>query len=153
MKIKDSFTINAPKSDVWDIFQDIDKLAAWMPGCKSMKTISETEYEAEMEVKTRFMTVTFTANGQIKDKVEGEEMLVEIVGTPMKLAGLFKTRMKAQFREVSPSETEVVYEMDLQMMGRLASLGDVLMKGVVKKSANEFADNVRNHFATRSSAS
>lgn len=153
MKIKDSFTIDAAKSDVWDIFQDVDQLATWMPGCKSMKTISETEYEAEMEVKTRFMTVNFTANGQIKDKVEGEEMLVEIVGTPMKLAGLFKTKMKAQFRETGPNQTEIVYEMDLQMMGRLASLGDVLMKGVVKKSANEFADNVRNYFATRTPAS
>ena len=152
MKITDAFVIDAARGDVWDVFLDIDKLAAWMPGCKAMKSLSDTEYEAEMEVKTRFMTVTFTANGQIRDKVDGEQIVLEIVGTPVKLAGLFKTKMKARFHELSPTRTEVAYEMDLQMMGRLASLGDVLMKGVVKKSANEFVANVQSHFARQASS-
>lgn len=152
MKVKDAFTIGAARNEVWELFQNPDQLAAWMPGMKSMKALSDTEYEAEMEVGTRFMTVSFQAVGRIRERVEGEKMLVEIEGTPMKLAGLFRATMDLRFREVDREKTEIGYELDLSMTGRLASLGDVLLKGVVVKSAAEFADKVREHFAQRTTA-
>jgi len=146
MKVSDAFVIRAGKQEVWNVFQDIGKLAAWMPGVRSMMPVADLEYEADMEVKTPFMTVAFKANGRIKESVPGEEMLVEITGTPLKLAGLFKAKLRVGFRELEPDRTEIRYDMDLQMTGRLASLGDVLMKGVVVKSAGEFARNVQNYF-------
>ncbi|NRF94538.1 hypothetical protein HQN89_26885 [Paenibacillus frigoriresistens] len=146
MKITDSFTIDAPKQDVWDVFMAVEKLAGCVPGCKEMKALSDTEYEADMEVQTKFMKITFKANGQLKDFVEGEELNVEMTGKPMKLAGLFKTKLKVRLNELAPEKTEVLYDMDLQMSGRLASLGDVMMKGTVVKSSREFAENVQRMF-------
>ncbi len=147
MKINDSFTINAAKDDVWTVFMDVEKLASCVPGCNDLVALSETEYEADMIVKTKFMTIKFKANGVLKDAVEGEELKVEMVGKPMKLAGLFKSKMYVQLEEMAPNETKILYEMDLQMTGRLATLGDILMRGTVKKSADEFADNVQELFA------
>ncbi|MCK9907456.1 hypothetical protein MXD63_46590, partial [Frankia sp. Cpl3] len=73
---------------------------------------------------------------------------VEMIGQPVALAGLFRTQLNLQLKEIEPEVTEVIYEMDLQMTGRLASLGDILMKGTVKKSADEFARNVQTLFRT-----
>ncbi|MCM3761100.1 SRPBCC domain-containing protein [Alkalihalobacillus oceani] len=143
MKLKDFFTINAPKENVWEVFMNVEKLASCVPGCENMIALSDTEYEADMDVKTKFMKIRFKANGRLKDMVEGEELNVEMVGKPMKLAGLFKTKLKVQLEEVEQGQTKVTYDMDLQMTGRLASLGDVLMKGTVKKSGDEFAENVQ----------
>ncbi|MBM7715958.1 carbon monoxide dehydrogenase subunit G [Bacillus thermophilus] len=148
MKIKDSFTINAAKEDVWTVFMDVEKLASCVPGCQNLVAHSDTEYEADMVVKTKFMTIKFKANGVLADAVEGEELKVEMVGKPMKLAGLFKSKMTVQLEEVEENVTKIHYEMDLQMTGRLATLGDILMKGTVKKSADEFADNVQKLFAS-----
>ncbi|WP_340084736.1 SRPBCC domain-containing protein [Siminovitchia sp. FSL H7-0308] len=148
MKIKDSFTINAAKEDVWTVFMDVEKLASCLPGCQNLVAHSDTEYEADMVVKTKFMTIKFKANGVLTDAVEGEELKVEMVGKPMKLAGLFKSKMTVQLEEVDENVTKIIYEMDLQMTGRLATLGDILMKGTVKKSADEFADNVQKLFAS-----
>lgn len=143
MKLKDIFMINAPKKDVWEVFMNVEKLASCVPGCENMVALSETEYEADMDIKTKFMKIRFKANGQLKDMVEGEELNVEMVGKPMKLAGLFKSKMKVQLEELDDGQTKVTYAMDLQMTGRLASLGDVLMRGTVKKSGDEFAENVQ----------
>jgi carbon monoxide dehydrogenase subunit G len=148
LKIRDSFTIDAPKQDVWEVFMEVEKLASCVPGCKDMTALSDTEYEAYMEVQTKFMKITFKANGQLKDFVEGEELNVEMTGKPMKLAGLFKTKLKVRLNELATEKTEVVYDMDLQMSGRLASLGDVMMKGTVVKSSREFAENVQRLFAS-----
>lgn len=147
MKMKDSFIINAAKNDVWEVFMDVEKLASCVPGCNDLVAHSDTEYEADMVVKTKFMTIKFKANGVLKDAIEGEELRVEMVGKPMKLAGLFKSKMKVQLEEIDANSTKIVYEMDLQMTGRLATLGDILMRGTVKKSAEEFADNVQTLFA------
>jgi carbon monoxide dehydrogenase subunit G len=146
MKITDSFTIEAPKQDVWDVFMEVEKLAGCVPGCKDMTALSDTEYEADMEVQTKFMKITFKAHGELKDFIEGEELNVEMTGHPMKLAGLFKTKLKVRLNELEPEKTEVVYDMDLQMSGRLATLGDVMMKGTVIKSSKEFAENVQQLF-------
>lgn len=147
MKITDSFTINAAKDDVWTVFMDVEKLASCVPGCNDLVAHSDTEYEADMVVKTKFMTIKFKANGVLKDAIEGEELKVEMVGKPMKLAGLFKSKMIVQLEEIDANQTKILYEMDLQMTGRLATLGDILMRGTVKKSADEFADNVQELFA------
>lgn len=147
MKINDSFTINAAKDDVWTVFMDVEKLASCVPGCNDLVAHSDTEYEADMVVKTKFMTIKFKANGVLKDAIEGEELKVEMVGKPMKLAGLFKSKMSVQLEEIDANQTKILYEMDLKMTGRLATLGDILMRGTVKKSADEFADNVQKLFA------
>jgi carbon monoxide dehydrogenase subunit G len=146
MKINDSFTIDAGKNDVWSVFMEVEKLAGCVPGCKEMKALSETEYEADMEVKTKFMTIAFKATGELKDFKEGEEMNIEMIGRPMKLAGLFKTSLTVKLVPIHEKQTKVMYDMDLQMSGRLASLGDVLMKGTVIKSSKEFAENVKRLF-------
>lgn len=148
MKIIDSFTINAAKADVWTVFMDVEKLASCVPGCDNLVAHSDTEYEADMVVKTKFMTIKFKANGVLTDAVEGEELKVEMLGKPMKLAGLFKSKMTVQLEEIDDNLTKIIYEMDLQMTGRLATLGDILMKGTVKKSADEFAENVQTLFAS-----
>lgn len=146
MKVSDFLVIDAEKQNVWNIFMDVEKLAGCVPGCKDMVALSDTEYEATMEVKTKFMKISFKANGVLKDAVEGEKLIVEMVGKPMKLAGMFKAKMSVGLEEMETNKTKVTYDMDLQMTGRLASLGDVLMKGTVKKSADEFAENVQSLF-------
>lgn len=148
MKVTDSFIIDANRKNVWEVFMDVEKLASCLPGCKDLIAKSETEYEANMEVKTAFMKVNFKANGFLKEAIDEEELNVEMVGKPMKLAGQFKTTMKVKLEEVELNQTKVNYDMNLQMTGRLASLGDVLMRGTVKKSAGEFADNVQSLFST-----
>lgn len=149
MQLSDAFEIAARKEDVWSVFMDAEKLAACVPGCKDIRTISPTKYEATMEVKIQFMTITFKATGELKEAVEGETLHVEMIGQPLALAGLFRNRLTLQLNELEPVLTQVRYEMDLQMTGRLASLGEILMKGTVKKSASEFAQSVQTLFVTK----
>ena len=147
MKIADTFLIEAPKSAVWDVFMDVAKLAGCVPGCNRLVARSETEYEADMEVKTKFMTIGFKANGQLKHFTEGEELVVEMTGKPLKLAGLFRTRLTVRLEERDAAATAVAYDMDVQMSGRLASLGDVMMRGTVVDASRQFAANVQRLFA------
>lgn len=146
MKLSDSFSIIASKEEVWSVFMDVEKLSGCVPGCKEITMSSPTRYEASMEVKVQFMTIQFRVTGELKEAVEGESLQVEMTGQPVALAGLFRNQLQLHITEDEPGTTRVHYEMDLQMTGRLASLGDILMKGTVKKTAGEFATNVQTLF-------
>lgn len=149
MNLNGTFTINAPARDVWSVFMDAEKLGGCVPGVETIRVESPTRYEAEMTVKVQFMTIRFRATGELKEAKEGESLKVELVGQPLALAGLFRNRLQVELEEASPGETQVRYAMDLQMTGRLASLGAILIKGTVVQSAEQFAENVKRLFNER----
>jgi uncharacterized protein len=152
MRLSDSFTIQARKADVWSVFMDVQKLSSCVPGCKEVIMVSPTQYEARMEVKVQFMTINFKATGELTEAIEDRELKVQMVGQPVALAGLFRNEMHIVLEETAPGVTEVRYDMDLQMTGRLASLGEILMRGTVKKYAGEFADKVQTLFLANKSS-
>lgn len=143
MKLNSSFVLEAPREDVWEIFMDAEKLAGCLPGCENINALSETEYEADMVVKVQFMTIKFKANGSIKNPEPYEKFDVEMTGIPIALAGQFRNQMVVELVSLSETSTEVKYQMDMQMSGRLASLGEIIMKSTVTKNANEFAKNAQ----------
>lgn len=147
MIIQGSFTIDASRNEVWDLFMDPRQLAGCVPGCGNIALVTPTQYEADMTVKVQFMTIKFKASGHLKEAVQGEQIDVEMTGKPMALAGLFRSRLTVRLVGADGNRTEVQYEMDLQMTGRLASLGEILMRGTIQKSADEFAANVQSMFA------
>lgn len=147
MKLTGSFAIHAAKDHVWSVFMDAEKLASCVPGCERIEAISPTQYEADMVVKVQFMTIKFKASGELKEAVEGEELHVEMTGKPLALAGLFRSKLNVQIVEKEPNVTDVSYDMEMQMTGRLASLGSIFIKGTVEKSAQAFAENVQALFA------
>ncbi|MBM7662871.1 carbon monoxide dehydrogenase subunit G [Bacillus mesophilus] len=146
MYLKNQFLIEASQDEVWSVFMDAEKLGKCVPGCKEIMMISPTKYDAVMEVKIQFMTITFQASGELKDAKEKEQITVEMTGKPVALVGLFRNKLIVNLTETENGETLVDYEMDLQLTGRLASLGDILMRGTITKSANEFAENVQKLF-------
>ncbi|SEN80829.1 CoxG family protein [Paenibacillus sp. OV219] len=141
-----SFRVPSDRSHVFAVFMDAEKLAGCVSGVKNIKVLSPTQYEAEMEVKIQFMTLAFKAVGELQESVENESIQVEMSGKPVALAGVFRNRLNVHFDSPVPDETIVTYEMDVQMTGRLASLGEILIRKTVEKSAIEFADNVKKIF-------
>lgn len=151
MKLSDSFTIQAKKADVWSVFMDVEKLSSCVPGCKEVTMVSPTRYEALMEVKVQFMTIHFKATGELTEAVEDSELKVQMTGQPVALAGLFRNELSVVLEESGPDATLIHYDMDLQMTGRLASLGEILMRSTVKKAAGEFAEKVQALFSAKQS--
>jgi len=147
MKLEGTFMIRAPKDRVWDLFMDPEKLAACLPGCEEIRLIDPTKYEAVMTVKIQFMTIRFQATGELKETVDGRRLVVEMTGQPFALAGMFRNKMTVDLEPVEGNSTRLAYLMDLQLTGRLASLGEILMRSTVQKSAREFADNVNALFS------
>jgi carbon monoxide dehydrogenase subunit G len=145
MKLKGEVTINAMQEEVWQLFMDPTQLCRVIPGCEQARQLDETHYEAVLSVKVQFMTIRSRAQGTLLKAEAPHHLVGEMVGEPLSMAGAFRTRLTIDLVQVG-SVTNVQYEMDLTMLGRLASLGDAIVRSTSKHLTAEFAANVAQLF-------
>jgi len=145
MKLKGEVTVNASQEEVWHLFMDPTQLCQVIPGCEQARQLDETHYEAVLSIKVQFMTIRSKALGTVLEAEAPRHLVGEMVGEPVSMAGAFRARMTIDLAPVD-SVTNVQYEMDLTMLGRLASLGEAIIRSTSKHLTAEFAENVAQLF-------
>ena len=145
MKLKGAVTVNAPQEQVWQVFVDPRKFCRIMPGCENAKQLDATHYEAILTVKIQFMTIRSKALGTLLEAEEPRHLVGEMVAEPHAMAGAFRARVTIDLVPVS-NRTNVQYTMDITMLGRLASLGEAIVRSTARRISMEFADNISKQF-------
>ena len=145
MKLKGAVTVNAPQERVWRTFVDPKQFCRVMPGCENAKQLDATHYEAILTVKVQFMTIRAKALGTVLEAEEPRHLVGEMVGEPQAMAGAFRARVTIDLAPVN-NGTNVQYIMDITMLGRLASLGEAIVRSTARRISMEFADNISKQF-------
>jgi uncharacterized protein len=145
MKLKGAVTVNAPQERVWRTFVDPKQFCRVMPGCENAKQLDATHYEAILTVKVQFMTIRTKALGTVLEAEEPRHLVGEMVGEPQAMAGAFRARVTIDLVPVN-NGTNVQYIMDITMLGRLASLGEAIVRSTARRISMEFADNISKQF-------
>lgn len=147
MRLTDRFAVAAPPDRVWAAFQQPEDLAAAVPGVEAVEMLDSARFRARMTIKLPFMTLSFAVQGALTPDPDGRRMAVELTGQPAAFAGAFRARLALELHEAAGQGTEVAYEMDLQLAGRLASLGEPLIRSTAGKLGQAFAHNLQARFA------
>jgi uncharacterized protein len=145
MKLKGAVTVDAPQEEVWRIFVDPVQLCRVIPGCENARQLDKTHYEAMVTVKVQFMTIRSKALGTILEAEAPRHLVGELVGEPQAMAGAFRARVTINLVPAG-ARTNVQYAMDLTMLGRLASLGEAIVRSTSQQLTKEFADNISKLF-------
>ena len=81
MKIAGDYVFDGTREEVWKNLRDPEVLASALPGTKNLTKISETEYEAEMNVRVGPVVGTFTGRFLISNESPmGQALLKHKVG-------------------------------------------------------------------------
>ncbi|MBU0677132.1 MAG: carbon monoxide dehydrogenase subunit G [Verrucomicrobia bacterium] len=145
MKMEGSFEFEGSRAEAWEILQDPDVLKAAIPHTKSMELIGPDEYATVMQVKLGPLAANFNGNVKITDKVEPERYTMNVEAkAPI---GFGKGAIQIRLEEKSPEVTVMTYDGDLQVGGKLASLGqrllDTVAKSVSKQALNSLNDAIK----------
>ena len=135
----------APRQTVWEKLNDPEVLKATIPGCESLEKTSDTSFQA----------VAVTKIGPVKAKWKGKVTLTDldppngykIVGEGEGgVAGFAKGAAVVALSD-KDGGTLLTYNVEAQIGGKLAQLGQRLVNGAAKKLADQFfqkfADNVK----------
>ena len=149
MDLNGSVTVNATQEQVWRVLIDPQQFCKVMPGCEQVRQIDETHYEAVVSVKVQFMTVRSKAKGTLVEAIAPRHMVGELVGEPSSMAGAFRARVTIDLVPQG-NGTTVRYAMSLTMLGRLANLGEVMVRSTSQHLSRQFAQNIAALFGGRS---
>jgi uncharacterized protein len=145
MKLKGAVTVNASQEEVWRVFMDPTQFCRVMPGCEKARQLDETHYEAMLKVKVQFLTFRSKALGTILEAEAPHHLVGELVGEPHTMAGTFRNRVTIDLAPIN-NKTKIQYTMDITMLGRLASMGEPIVRLISHRFSKEFVDNVSKLF-------
>ena len=136
LELSDSRVINASKNEVWAALLNPEVLNDCIPGCQEMAGSVEDGFEATVVQKIGPVKATFKGAVQLTDIVEGESCTIsgEGKGGP---AGFAKGGAKVRLAEVEGG-TELSYDVEAKIGGKIAQLGSRIIDGVARKLADEF---------------
>jgi carbon monoxide dehydrogenase subunit G len=146
MEIKGSYLVSAPPEQVWKALNDPDILGRCIPGIETLEKKSQTEFAATMTAKVGPVKAKFA--GQVTFSDLDPPRSYRITGEGQGgVAGFAKGTCVVTLVD-SEGETELSYEAEAQVGGKLAQIGSRVVGGVARKMADDFfgafADQISN---------
>lgn len=138
MLLKDSFMIEAPVEAVWALLEDVHRIAGCVPGIENVEEIGPDTYNGALKIKIGPIGAAFTGQVTITERIPLERLVAEVSGQDKSSASLVKATFTGQLNRVETS-TQLDYEMDIALRGRLAQFGLAVVQGTAKKMTTEFA--------------
>lgn len=135
--------ITADRHEVWAAINDPEVLKACIPGCKEFTGSLADGYTAVVTAKIGPVKATFQGNVNLEDVVDGESCTIVGEGKGG-VAGFAKGSAKVKLKDVKEG-TELSYEVDARIGGKVAQMGSRLVRGAAKKVADSFFTKLQAH--------
>ncbi|MGZ9809892.1 CoxG family protein [Pseudoroseicyclus sp. H15] len=136
MELDGTVTIAAPRALVWDKLNDAETLKACIPGCQELTGSAEEGFEAVVVQKVGPVKATFKGGVTLEDIVSG--VSYRLVGEGKGgVAGFAKGAAAVVLVDV-PEGTELAYDVEAKVGGKLAQLGNRVVGGFARKMSEDF---------------
>lgn len=143
MKLEQRITIEVPRDTLWGILSDFPRAALCLPGVQEVRPLEDGGYAATMRV--RVGPVGLNLSGAVRvdmDDTEGR-WTMEAQAQDRRVGGGVRAKIEATLTEPAPGRSELRVSADVQFMGRLAELGQPLIRRKAETTLGEFAENLR----------
>jgi carbon monoxide dehydrogenase subunit G len=126
----------APRETVWAKRNDPEVLKACIPGCETLEKLSDTEFQAVAVIKIGPVKATFKGKVTLSDLDPPNGYRISGQGEGG-VAGFAKGGATVALVP-KDSDTLLTYNVEAQIGGKLAQLGQRLVNGAAKKMADDF---------------
>jgi len=135
MKLEGDYLFNGPKSEVWELVRDPDVLATCLPGTQSLTKIDENCYEGTINVRIGPVSGSFSGRLEVSNEVPPQSctLTVEGKGAPGYAKGFGNVLLVDQ----PENKTLLKYDGEMQIGGKLASVGQRLIDSVSKSMVRQ----------------
>jgi hypothetical protein len=137
MQIEGDLAIKAPREEVFRGMLDPECLAKAVPGCEKLTLQGDNEYVMTLKIGVAAIKGTYYGKVQIEDVVppEAYRMTVEGSSAPGVVKGTGHIRLSED-----GNDTRVFYSGDVQVSGKIASVGNRFLGMIAKMLIGKFFD-------------
>ncbi len=137
MKMTGEYALAAPRQEVWQALNDPAVLKDCIPGCESITKLSDTEMEAAAKMKVGPVSARFKGKVTLSDLDPPNSYTITGEGSGG-AAGFAKGGAKVNLTDGENGGTVLRYDVEAQVGGKLAQVGQRLVDQTAKKMADEF---------------
>lgn len=135
MELEGTLTVQRPVQQARSALMDVRRLAACVPGCTGVSSVDGDRFTAEMLLDLPLVRLPAQVDGRLERSVDG--LRVHFAGRPGTLAGAFRATVDLSWRPEAAA-TRIDYRLSLVLKGRLASLGEAMVRATSPAKAREF---------------
>lgn len=141
MQMSDTRQIAASPADVYAALLNPEVLKSCVPGATEVTGNPEDGFEASVTQKVGPVKATFKGQVTLSDMVENEKLTITGEGKGG-AAGFAKGGAEVRMAAVDGG-TELSYDVEAKVGGKLAQLGSRIIDGFAKKMADQFFANLQ----------
>jgi carbon monoxide dehydrogenase subunit G len=136
MTMSGEVELAAPQAEVWAKLNDPEVLKVCIPGCETLEKLSDVEFQAVATNKIGPVKARFKGKVRLSDLDPPNSYRISGEGDGG-VAGFAKGGAKVA---LAPKDggTLLTYDVEAQIGGKLAQLGQRLINGAAKKLADDF---------------
>ena len=150
MKLSGSYQINLSKQKVWEALNDPEILKKAIPGCEEFKKNSETEFTATATNKIGPFNASFTGDIELTDLDPPNSY--KITGSGNSPVGFASGEAIVKLEDYEKG-TNLIYEVEANVGGKIAQVGSRLIDMTAKKMADIFFGKFSELISTEDSPS
>jgi hypothetical protein len=143
LKFERSFRVNTSRQRAWDVLLDAESLYSCIEGCEHVESLGLDKYSAIVKVGISFLKATFLAEVTITEKKPPVHAKILMSGKDSDLGSSVDAIMTIDLDEVSPQETNVGWSAEVNLVGKVASLGQRIVAPLAEKKISAFVECVK----------
>ena len=130
--------LDVPTEKAWDFLIDIKKFSTCLPGIDEVKQINDKTFDGIISATVGPISGKFSFRSTIVESRPPEQMVVRTEGTDSVTKSIVNADMTVDLHRVSEVKTQLDYKADVKIKGRLAILGDMVLRATATLILQEF---------------
>ncbi len=147
MRFEHTVLVEAPRDRVQAFLDDFEQASQCVPGLEEIREVEPDHYEGRLRLKVGPLGFSIAGQAYLQRDEAHEGWKMRGEGHDRRVGAGVVADLEANLREVSESSTEVLMQADVQFSGRLAELGQPLIKRKSDQMVKEFAENLKKALA------
>ena len=146
MKFEHTITVGVAHDTVAAFFEDVPAVAACVPGVDDFQETGPDAYRGSLKVRLGPLGFTVAGDAHVSRDDDGAFRMTG-EGHDRRIGAGATATLQAHLAGLSPESTEVRVDADIQFSGRLAELGQPLIRRKADSMVRDFAKNLQRALA------
>lgn len=143
MEFSQEVVIAAPREKVWDFIWNVEEFARCVPGVTQVEKVDEARYKVKVEQKISFLKASFNLQVEVQEQRAPEYIRTSGEGTDSQIAASLKQKSEVTLEALDGGQTRMKIHSQVDVFGKLGSLGFSVIKNQANKIFADFARNVK----------
>ncbi len=143
MIVEGKFTLKAPLQKIWDEILKPGTLASCLPGAEKIEAVDDRHYNCLVKQSVGPISVKLQFAVELTEVVAPKHVKAVGKGEALGKLGTFTMELVVDLNDVGGDNVDVVYTASVNIVGKLATFGERIMRAKATQVVQDFTKNLQ----------